>query len=242
MYDSNESHHQALGKIFRIAIFSFAGISGVALWTLVGQPLHINWTPKLSMSLAPTEHFLASVGDSLTGIKKKLTPVDTSAFTIALKTSSDDLARMRKVFENASWSDRPREMVFYKDEHIALGGELLAHMAGIDETADLAYGFSNVKCFYSHMDNETVGSMKVAVIDRERAYASMLKNENRILSGMLSLLHPDMSPSEVKTYVERGSSVVFHDDGTQERVLTSAAGEKLLSWKLTENELTISAN
>lgn len=242
MNDSNESHHQALGKIFRIAIFSFAGISGVALWTLVGQPIPINWTPKLSMSIAPAEHFLASAGDSLSGIKKKLTPVDTSSFTIALKTSSDDLVRMRKVFESASWGDRPREMIFYKDKHVALGGELLAHMADIDETSDLAYGFSNVRCSYSHSGNETIGVIKLTVVDRNRAYASMLKNENRILAGMLSLVYPGMSPSEVKMYVDRGSTVVFHDDGTQERVLTSAAGENLFSWKLTEKELTISPN
>lgn len=227
-----------LKKLFRIAIFSFAIMSGVGLSFLYGDTFSINWSPNISRFTAPAERMIASAGEGFVVIKDKLTPVDDSVLTIALLSPNDDLPRMRRVFEEASWKAGVRTMDFYKGKHIASGDEVLSHFSG--DNSGMIDGTMGDSVFtYTKPSQRVVGHAEISVKDRTRVYTALMRNEQAYLRSMIALVHPDMSVSEIKMYTERGSEVVFHNDGNQERLIRNSDGGVILDWELSDDKLII---
>lgn len=241
-----EDSHALLSKLTRIAVFSFAGVFGVSLYALLGSPFSMSFSSGATTETAlapvseasskftiPTEEIkkhLASAGAALGEAKEFITPVDRSEIVVVLRSTRDELKYLRKALRESSWRADMRPVVFYNEKKKVAFSEMLQRIGDVGSD-----GFGEASYSYRKIDDVFVGALQVKVVDRNRAYASLVTNETAVLSALLVLIHPDMSTDEAYAHAKRGAEVVLSDGVSAGRLLKDFNGNILLSWRLQNN-------
>lgn len=231
--------HDAMNKIFRIALLIFATTFGIGLYALIGAPVQrINYdayASKLGAKIAsvgeaalktvPIPHFIPQKG-----------PID-----LELSSAPNDLPALRNIMSADDFgSSTTREIAFTKDKKALSGEALLAHFAGSKLSRDLGH-LLTLQRYFIKRDDAYRGTLLISTSDDETAFAAMLRSEAQLSTAMMSLAHPAMSVSEIRmlTKIPFASRMI---NGVDARAITTSDDAPILIWGIHDGILIITGD
>jgi hypothetical protein len=235
----NMHEHDAISKIFKVALLIFATTFGIGLYALIGAPvLRINYgtyAEKITTKIA-------SVGESaLKAVPLPRSIPKKGTINYKLTTAANDFPSLKSLITNSDFEGHStREVVFRKDNEVISGGVLFSHLTGSELPSSLSRLLLDQRYFVKR-DDAVHGMLFISTPDNDATYAAVLQNEALLAPSIMHLTHPTMSISEVRML----SKIRFTSRSVGDfdvRAITTSSDEPILIWGLKENLLIIAGS
>lgn len=231
--------HDAMSKIFRIALLIFATTFGIGLYALIGAPvLRINYgtyAGKLGTKVA-------SVGESaLRAIPLPRLIPQKGAVHHELTSPANDLPSLKNIILSSDFGERVTREIILERNHTEISGEtLFTHFLGSELPPSLGHLLKEQRYFVMR-DASAHGTIVISTPSSDATYAAMLQHESLLVTTMMNLAHPTMSISEVRM-LSKIRFVSRKIEGVDARAITTSSNEPILIWGMKGDLLIVASD